>query len=72
MDETHGKKIVLMVDDIDGDPTKICFCDCESCTSTKITQNPSNKPMSEITTKLGRVYMDFWGLSPDIFLERDQ
>ena len=64
MGETHGKKIISMVDDIDGDPTKICFYDCKSCTGTKITQNPSNKPMSEVTTKLDRVHMDFWGLSP--------
>ena len=72
MGETHGKKIVSMVDDIDGDPIMVCFCDCKSCTSTKIMQNPSNKPMPEVTTKLGRVYMDFWGLSPNISLERDQ
>ena len=67
MGETHSKKIISMVDNIDGDPTKICFC--ESCISAKITRNPSSKPMSEVTTKMGRVHMDLWGPSPDISLE---
>ena len=43
MGETHNKKIVSIVDDIDGNLTKICFC--ESYISAKITQNPSTKPM---------------------------
>ena len=59
MDETYGKKIVLIIDNIDGNPTKICFCNYKSCTNTKIMQNLSNKPMSEVTTKLDRVHIDF-------------
>ncbi len=70
MGETYSKRIVSMVDDIDGDPTKICFC--ESCISAKITRNLSTKPMSEVTTKLGRVNMDLWGPSPDISLEENR
>ncbi len=70
MGETNSKRIASMVNDIDGDPTKICFC--ESCISAKITRNPSTKPMSEVTTKLGRVNMDLWGLLPDISLERNR
>ncbi len=58
MGKTHSKRIASMVNDIDGDPTKICFC--ESFISAKITRNPSTKPMSEVTTKLGRVHMDLW------------
>lgn len=72
MNETQRKKIVLMVDNINDDLIKICFCDCELCTSIKITQNLSNKPMSKVTTKLGEVHMDFLKLSPSIFLEKDQ
>ena len=56
MGETHSKRIISMVDDIDNDPTKICFC--ESCISAKITKNLSTKPMSEVTIKLSRVHMD--------------
>ncbi len=56
MSETNSKRIASMVDDIDGDPTKICFC--ESCINAKITRNPSTKPMSQVTTKLGRMHMD--------------
>ena len=69
MGETHSKKIISMVDNIDGDPTKICFC--ESYISAKIMQNPSNKPISEVTTKMNRVYIDLWGPFPDISLEKN-
>lgn len=72
MDGSHGNKIVLIVDDINSNSTKICFCDYKSFPNTKIIQNLSNKLMSKRTTKLGKVYMDFWGLSSNIFLERDQ
>ena len=67
MGETYSNRIISMVDDIDDDPTKICFC--ESCICAKITIHPSMKPMSKVTTKLGRVHMDLWGPSPDISLE---
>lgn len=56
MGETHNKRIILIVDDIDDDPSKICFC--ESYISSKITRNPSKKLISEVTIKLDRVYMD--------------
>ena len=69
MGKTHSNKIISIVNDIDNDPTKICFC--ESCISAKITRNPSTKPMSEVTTKLGKVHMGFWGLFPNISLKRN-
>lgn len=56
MGETHIKKIILMVNDIIGDLSKIYFC--ESYINSKIMRNPSKKPMSEVTTKLGRVHID--------------
>lgn len=70
MGKTHSKKMISMVANIDSDQTKICFC--KSCISAKITQNSSSRLMSEITTKMGRVHMDLWGLSPNIFLERNR
>lgn len=70
MSETYGIKIILMIDDINGNLTKIYFYDYKSYTNIKIMQNFSNKSISEIITKLGRVNMDFWGLFPNIFLER--
>lgn len=45
-----------MVDNDDNNSSKICFC--KLCISSKITQNLSKKPMSEVTTKLGRVHID--------------
>ena len=69
MGETHSKKMISMVANIDSDLTKICFC--ESYISAKITQNSSSRPMSEVTTKMGKVHIDLWGRSPDIFLERN-
>lgn len=56
MDETYSKRIISIVNDIDGDLSKIYFC--KLCINLKIMQNPSKKPMSEVTTKLDRVYMD--------------
>lgn len=67
--ETHNKKIISMIDDIDKDPSKISFC--KSYIGSKITWNPSREPMSKVTTKLGRVHMDLWGPSPDISLEKN-
>lgn len=57
MGKTRSKKIVLMIDNMDTSPTKIYFC--EFCISTKITQNLSTKPILKITTKLGRIHVDF-------------
>ena len=65
--ESHSKQISSMVDDIDGDPSKICFC--EACIGAKITRNPSKKPISAVTEKLERVHMDLWGPAPDISLQ---
>lgn len=56
IDETYSKKIISIINNIDGDSTKICFY--ELCISAKIIRNLSTKPMSEVTTKLGRVYID--------------
>ena len=65
--ESHSKQISSMVDDIDSNPSKICFC--EICIGAKITRNPSKKPISAMTEKLERVQMDLWAPTPDIFLQ---
>ena len=54
--EIHGKKIILIVDNIDSNLIKICFY--ESYISAKITKNPSSKSMLLVTTWIGRVHMD--------------
>ena len=69
IDETHSKKIISIVDNIDGDPTKICFY--ASYISAKIMQNPSSKPMSEVITKIDKMHMDLRGPSSDISLKRN-
>ena len=58
-----------MVDDIDGDPSKICFS--ETCIKVKITRNPSKKSFSAVKEKLERVHIDLWGLAPDISLQEN-
>lgn len=70
--KTHRIKIVFMRDIVDGDLTKIWFCNCELYIHAKIMQILSNKPISEVFTKLSRVCMEFWGLFPDISLDGDQ
>lgn len=45
-----------MVDNINGDITKICFC--ELCISAKILQNLSTKPILEIITKWDSIHID--------------
>ena len=70
MGKIYIKKIVSMVDDIDGNPTKICFYN--SCISIKIMQNLSTKPISEVSTKLDRVHVDLWGPSSNIFLKENR
>lgn len=67
MSKTYNKKIVLIVDNIDSNPTKICFG--KSCIGAKIMRNPSTKLMSEVTTKLGRIQIDFWESFPNISLK---
>lgn len=67
VDKTYSKKIVLMVDDIDGDPTKICFC--KLFINAKITQNSRSKPMSEVIFKLVRAHIGLSGPSFDIFFK---
>lgn len=54
--ETHNKRIISIIDNINGDLTKIYFC--ELYISIKITRNLGTKSMSKITTKLDRVHMD--------------
>ncbi len=54
--ESHSKQISSMVDNIDDDSSKICFC--EACIRAKITRNPSKKPISAMTEKLERVHID--------------
>ena len=65
--EIHSKKIIVIVDNIDGNPNKICFC--ELYISVKITRNPSTKLLSKVSIKLGRIYIDLWGPSSNISLE---
>lgn len=65
--ETYSRTISGMVNDMDGDPSKACFC--EPCVGAKITRQASKNSMSEVTLKLGRVHMDLWGPSADISLQ---
>lgn len=65
----NSKKIISMIDDIYGDPTKICFY--ELYISIKIIRNLSIKAISKVTTKLGKVHIDFWGSFSNISLERN-
>ena len=67
--ESHSKRIRSMVDDIDDDPSKICFC--EACMGAKMTRNPSKKPISAATENLERVQMDLLGPSPNISLQEN-
>lgn len=64
--ETYSKTIILILDDIDKDPNKSSFY--KSYIYSKIMQNLSNKSISKVITKLGKVYIDLWGLSPNISL----
>lgn len=61
--------MISIVDNIDGDLNKICFC--KSCNSLKIMRNSRTKPMSEVTNQLDRVHIRIWGSSPNIFLEEN-
>lgn len=56
IDRTHSKSITSIGDNINNDPTKIYFCD--SYINVKITRNLSIKSMSEVITKLSRIYID--------------
>lgn len=56
IDETYNKKIVLIIDDINNNSTKICFY--ELYISTKIIHNLNIKPISKINTKFDKVYKD--------------
>lgn len=70
INETYNKRVISIIDDINGDPSKIYFC--ESYISSKIMRDLSKKPVLKVTTKLGRVNIDLWGLSTNISLERNQ
>ena len=37
----------------------------------KITKNANINPLSEETTRLGKVDIDFWKLSPNMYLKRN-
>lgn len=68
--KSHSKQISHMVDDIDGNPTNIYFC--EIGIKAKITKNSSKKPISAMTEKLKRVHIDLWQPALDIFLQENQ
>lgn len=67
--ETHNNGIISLVNNIDNDLTKTCFY--KLGISAKITKDLSTKFMLKITTKLSRVHIDLWKLSPNIFLKRN-
>ena len=58
-----------MVDDIDGDPSEICFY--KANIEVKITRNPNKKPILTMTEKLERVHIDLWGPAPDISFQEN-
>lgn len=55
--KSHSKQINSMINNIDGNPSKICFC--KIYIKAKITKNLSKKLISTMIEKLKRVYMDF-------------
>ena len=59
-----------MVEDIDDDQSKICFC--EACIEAKITRTSSRKPISAVTEKLIIVQIDLWRPSPHISFQRNR
>jgi hypothetical protein len=48
---------------------KLRHCFCESCVQSKITKKPSKKPMTEVSTKLGRLHIDLCGPFPALSLQ---
>lgn len=52
----HSKKIISIINNMNRDPTKICFY--KLYINIKIIKNLSTKFMSKIVTKLGRVYIN--------------
>lgn len=69
INESYSKKIISIIDDIDNNLSKICFCGLYI--SLKIIENLSKKRISELITKLGKVNMDVWESSLNISLEKD-
>ncbi len=67
--ESHSKRISYIVDDIDDDLSKICFC--EIGIGANITRNLSKKLISAVTKKLKRGHIDLWGPVPDIPLHKN-
>lgn len=57
MGEIYGKKIFIIVEFINSNLTKICFC--KLYIRIKIIQNLSNKLKSKVTIKLNWVSIDF-------------
>lgn len=56
MGDIYSKRIILIVNNIDGDLTKICFY--KLYINIKIVKNLCTKPMSDIITKPYRVHMN--------------
>ena len=54
--ESDSKRISHMVEDIDGNSSKVCLCG--AYIGAKIPRNLSKKPISAVTEKLERVHMD--------------
>lgn len=55
MGKIYSKKNFSIIDNIDGNPTKIYFY--QLCINAKITKNPRIKPILKITTKLNKMHM---------------
>lgn len=53
----YSKQISNMIDNIDSNLSKICFC--KVYIEAKILKNLSKKPISAMTEKLKKVYIDF-------------
>lgn len=65
----YNKKIVIIVDNINGNLIKICFY--KSYISTKIKKNLSTKLISKITTKLDKIHINFCKFFSNILLKRN-
>lgn len=66
--ETHSKKIISLVDDIDRNSSKIFFC--KLYIGLKTTRILSKKLISEVLAILGKVHIDLWEIFSDISLKK--
>lgn len=69
IDQSHNKKIMLIVDNINNNLTKTCFYNLYI--TAKIMQNASINLISKITTKLSKINIDFWKLFLNISIKRN-